>query len=52
MCLVAEIWQQNGLKQDTVVTKLFFKFIAITSTRNIISYKPLQTAPSGPRQEA
>ena len=28
MCLVAEVWQQNGLKQDTVVTKLFLKFIS------------------------
>ena len=28
MCIVAEIWQQSGLKQDTVVTKLIFKFIS------------------------
>ena len=28
MCIVAEIWQQYGLKQDTVVTKLIFKFIS------------------------
>ena len=27
MCIVAELWQQYGLKQDTVVTNLIFKFI-------------------------
>ena len=28
MYIVAEIWKQSGLKQDTVVTKLIFKFIS------------------------
>ena len=31
MCIVAEIWQQNGLKQDgTTVIQLIFKFISQT----------------------
>ena len=39
MCIVAEIWQQNGLKQD-MVTRLIFKFIS----------QALETLlPSGPR---
>ena len=48
MCIVAEIWQQCGLKQDTVVTKLIFKFISQALETLFLT----NCVPSGPRQEA